>query len=176
MAERGGEAGFGLLETIVCVALLVMGGVLALALLPTVARASQTQLMREAATGVARNALERVRAAGAYVPPGAMQNASTRAAASATHAWVLHPNATYASAVRVRRALCGGTATATDVPVDVTLAYDRATDAVTVAVAYPPNPCVPATRATVALSAALAPAAVAPQTRVPAAIADPAQQ
>ena len=132
--------------------------------------------MREAATGIARNAIERVRAGAAYAPPGAMNDAAARAATAATHAWVLLPAATYASAVRVRRALCGGAGASTDVAADVTLAYDAAADTLSVAVSYPPDPCAPAVRATVALSAALAPPAYAPQTRVPAAIADPVQQ
>jgi type II secretory pathway pseudopilin PulG len=176
MGEREDEAGFGLLEVIVCVALLVLGSVLTLALVPTLARASQTQLMREAASGIARNAIERVRAAAAYDPPVAMSDAATRATTASTHAWALQPAATYDAAVRVRRALCGGTHPTTDVPMTVTLTYDQPSDAVTAAVAYPPNPCLPATRATVTRSAELAPAASAPQTRISTAIADPAQQ
>ena len=45
-----------------------------------------------------------------------------------------------------------------------------------VAVAYPPDPCDAATRATVVLSAQLAPASYAPRTQLPSAIADPAAQ
>ena len=176
MAERDAEAGFGLLEVIVCVALLVVGSVVALALVPTIARASQTQLMREAATGIARNALERARAASAYAPPAAMSDAAARAATVADHAWAFAAPATYTSGVRIRRALCGGTQASNDVPVSVTVSYDPAADAVTAAVVYPPNPCVPETQATVSLTAELAPAVDAPQTRVTTAIADPAQQ
>jgi type II secretory pathway pseudopilin PulG len=176
MADRAPDAGFALLELIVCVGVLLFGSVFALALVPALARASQTQLMREAADGVARNAIERVRAAGAYDPPAALADPATRAATASTHAWLLQPTATYAAAVRVRRALCGGAGPTTDVPVNVTLTYDASADAVTVAVSYPPNPCVPALLETITRTAELAPAAAAPQTRISTAIADPAQQ
>lgn len=166
--DRSAESGFGLIEVIVCVALLVAGSVLALALLPAIVRASQAQLLREAATGIARNAIERARAAAAYAPPAAV--------ATGSHAWALRPSASYPSAIRVRRALCGAPGPATDVPAAVELAYDAATDTLDVAVRYPPDPCRPGRLATVALAAVLAPPAYAPQTRIPASIADPAQQ
>jgi Tfp pilus assembly protein PilV len=170
------EDGFGLIEVIVCVALLVAGSVLALALLPAVARASQAQLMREAATGIARNAIERTRAAAAYAPPAAMSDAAARAVTTSTHAWVLHPAAHFTSAVRVRRSLCAASGATTDVAVDVALAYDASNDALTVAATYPPDPCDVARQTTLTLRAIVAPPADAPQTRVGADIADPAQQ
>ncbi len=170
------DAGFGLLEVIVCVALLIAGGVLALALLPSIARASQTGLMRSAATDIARNALERMRAASAYLPPPFALDPMQRSAALADHRWVLAPAASYAGAIRVRRALCNGAQPATDIAVTVTTQYDAANDTVSAAVDYPPNPCAGATRATVTLTAQLTPAAYAPQTVVSAGIADPARQ
>lgn len=176
MRERAPEAGFALLELIVCAGLLLLGSVFALALVPALARASQTQLVREAADGVARNAIERVRAAAAYDPPGALADATTRATTASTHAWVLQPAATYVSAVRVRRALCGSSGPTTDVPLSVTMTYDANADALTVAVTYPPDPCVPAQQSTLTRTAELAPAATAPQTRLSTAVADPAQQ
>lgn len=176
MTERTPEAGFGLLEVIVCVALLVAGSVFALALLPSLMRASQAGLLRAAATELARNAIERARAAAAYYPPGGLADPATRAVTTADHAWALASGANYAAAARVRRALCGTSAAATDVPMNVTLAYDAPSDVLTVAVAYPPDPCVPATRSSITLSAQLAPAGYAPQTRLPSAIADPALQ
>jgi Tfp pilus assembly protein PilV len=176
VTERANEAGFGLLEVIVCVALLLAGCVMTLALLPAVARASQTGLMRGAATDVARNAIERVRAAVAYYPPAAVSDPATRSAVTANHAWALQPAARFVAAARIRRALCGTTAASTDVPLPVAMTYDAAADLLTVAVTYPPNPCVPATTATLTLSAQLAPAGYAPQTQLPALIADPAQQ
>jgi len=174
--EPAGEAGFGLLELVVCVALLVMGAVLALALVPPLVRASQAQLMRDAATDVARNALERARAAAAYYSPAAVADAAARAATTATHAWAFGSAASDVAAARVERGLCGSGAPFTDVPLDVTTTYDAPSDTLTVRVAYPPDPCVPAMRATVALAAQLAPASYAPQTELVAPIADPAQQ
>jgi len=176
MTNRAPEAGFGLLEVIVCVALLIAGSVLALALLPSLARASQTGLLRGAATGIARNAIERARAAAAYYPAADVADSATRAATTANHAWVLGPNATYTAAVRVHRAFCGTNAQTTDVPMSVTLTYDAPSDTLTVGVSYPPNPCLPETQSAIALSAQLAPASYAPQTQLPSAIADPAMQ
>jgi Tfp pilus assembly protein PilV len=174
--EPSAEAGFGLLEVVVCVALLLVGCVFTLALLPAVARASQIGLMRTAATDVARNAIERVRAASAYVPPAAAADPATRTAATGNHAWALQPAAAYVAAARIERALCNGSGTTTDVPLPVAIAYDAVHDTLSVTVTYPPDPCVPATTRTVMLSAQLAPAGYAPQTQVPAAIADPAMQ
>jgi hypothetical protein len=99
-----------------------------------------------------------------------------RAATTANHAWAFGPNATYTAAAHVHRALCGTTAQTTDVPMSVTLTYDAPSDTLTVGVSYPPNPCIPATQSAIALSAQLAPASYAPQTRLPSAIADPAVQ
>jgi type II secretory pathway pseudopilin PulG len=176
MAERAEEAGFSLLELVMCVGLLSAGCVLALALLPVLARNAQAQMMRDAATGVARNAIERVRAATAYYPAGGVADPNLRRTTTADHAWVLAPAATYAAAVRVGHALCAAAATTTDVPLTVALTYDAPSDTLTVAVSYPPDPCAPAALATVSLAADLAPSAYAPQTMLPAAIADPALQ
>lgn len=176
MTERRSEAGFSLLEVVVCVALLVMGSVLALALLPALARASQAQLLRSAATEIARNAIERARAAAAYYPAAAVADPALRATATADHAWVFAPAANYVAAVRVHRAYCGSAAATSIVSMNVGLTYDAPSDTLTVAVAYPPNPCDVAVQATVSLAALLAPASYAPQTQLPAAIADPALQ
>ena len=170
------EAGFGLLELIVCVALAVIGSVLALALLPALARASQAQLLRGAATGIARNAIERARAAAAYYPASGVADATARAATTGDHAWVLAPATTYVAAVRVHRAFCGTAAATTDVPMTVNLTYDAPSDTLTVGVAYPPDPCNAAVHAGVSLAAQLAPASYAPQTQLPQTIADPARQ
>jgi type II secretory pathway pseudopilin PulG len=176
MAERTSEAGFGLLEVVVCVALLIVGSVLALALLPPLARASQAQLLRSAATGLARNAIERARAAAAYYPATGVADPALRATTTADHAWVLVPAATYTAAIRVHRGLCGAPAATSDVAMTVSQTYDAASDTLTVAVAYPPNPCDATTQSTVSLATQLAPASYAPQTQLPAAIADPALQ
>jgi hypothetical protein len=176
MIERANEGGYSLLEVVMCVGLLIAGSVLALALLPPLARASQTQQMRGAPTEVARNPIERARAAAAYYPPGAVADPLVRAATTTSHSWALAPSASYTAAAHVHRALCAGTAPASDVPMRVTLTYDAPGDALTVAVSYPPNPCAAAVQSTISLTAQLAPASYAPQTQLPAAIADPALQ
>jgi prepilin-type N-terminal cleavage/methylation domain-containing protein len=176
MIERRGEAGFSLIEVVVCVALLVVGSVLALALLPGLARASQAQLLRSAATGIARNAIERARAAAAYYPDVDIADPAQRATATADHAWAFAPAATYVAAVRVHRAYCGSAVATSIVSMTVNLTYDAPSDTLTVAVAYPPNPCEVAVQSTVTLATQLAPASYAPQTQLPAAIADPALQ
>ena len=171
------EGGYSLVELIVCVALLVLGTAVALGGLPVLARAAQAGLIREAATAVARNALERARAAAAYAPAGLVADPATRASTVANHAWVLAPAATYASAARIRGALCGNPGTSTDVPLTVTTAYDAATDRFTATVTYPRDPCASnAATATATLAATLTPAAYAPQTELQAPIADPEQQ
>jgi type II secretory pathway pseudopilin PulG len=173
VAERG-EAGFGLLELVVCVGLLVLGSVLALAALPALVRGSQTGVIRDAATDVARNAIERARAAAAYVPPQAVADPAARAAATAGHAWAFVPAAADVAAVHLERGWCGGSAT--DVALHVATTYDAPSDTLTVTVAYPPDPCLPGTIATLALAAQLAPPAYAPQTALDAPVADPAVQ
>lgn len=170
------ERGFTLIELVVCVALLFGGAVVALSLLAPLARASQAGLIRGAATEIARNALERARAAAAYYAPAAVSDPAARATATSNHAWVLAPGATYAAAARVHRAFCGGSSPTTDVPVLVTSVYAAATDRLTVTVAYPPDPCTPQTTTTVTLAATLAPAQYAPQTQLTTTIADPAYQ
>jgi len=176
MTDRAAEAGYSLLELVMCVALLIAGSVLALALLPAVVHASQADLLRGAATDIARNAIERARAAAAYYPPGALADPLARAATTANHGWALASSATYPAAAHVHRAFCGATPATTDVPMNVTLSYDAPSDTVTVAVSYPANPCEAANLSTISLSAQLAPAAYAPQTQLPSAIADPSVQ
>jgi type II secretory pathway pseudopilin PulG len=173
---RAGERGYSLLELLICVGLLVAGCVLALALLPGLVRRSQAELMRDAATQVARNAIERVRAAAAYYPAGAVSDPAARAVTTADHAWALLPAASYLAAARVHGALCGSASPSTDVPMNVALRYDAPSDTLTVAVSYPPDPCAASVQATVSLAAQLAPASYAPQTVLQSAIADPALQ
>jgi prepilin-type N-terminal cleavage/methylation domain-containing protein len=176
MIERRSEAGFSLIEVVVCVALLVVGSVLALALLPGLARASQAQLLRSAATGIARNAIERARAAAAYYPAADVADPAQRVTATADHAWAFMPAANYVAAVRVHRAYCGAAAATSIVSMTVNLSYDAPSDTLTVTVAYPPNPCEVAAQSTFTLATQLAPASYSPQTQLPAAIADPALQ
>lgn len=173
-AERANDAGFGLIELVVCAGLLVFGAVLALALLPALVRASQAGVLRGAATEVARNALERARAAAAYLPPQRAADPLARAAVAAGHSWAFVPAATNRAAVHVERGWCG--AGPADVALDVATAYDAASDTLSVTVAYPLDPCASGAHASITLAAQLAPAAYAPQTELTAPVADPALQ
>jgi Tfp pilus assembly protein PilV len=161
------EAGFSLLEVLICVALLVAGGLIALSVVPTLAHESQHDLLRDAATNIGRTEIERAQAATAYYPTGGYV---------ANHSYALNPMATYIAMAHVHRGYCTGAAATTDVPMTVTDAYASATDTVTVTVSYPRNPCDPTVQDTVALSAVLAPSALVPGTAMSAAIDDPAQQ
>jgi len=161
------DEGFSLVEVVICVGLVVAACVASLAVVPTLVRASQSGIMRDAATGLARVAIERVRAATAYYP-------ST--GATATHAYALNPSASYAAAVHVHRGWCDATHATTDVPMSVALTYDASTDTVSATVSYPRQACSTALDAQVMLSAPLAPSALAPGTVIVAPIDDPAQQ
>jgi type II secretory pathway pseudopilin PulG len=161
------EGGFALVEVVVCVALLVAACVAALGVLPGLIRASQSDLLRDAARNLGTAAIERVRAATAYAPAtGAAPN----------HAYALKASASYIATAHVHRALCGGAQPATDVPMNVQMTYDAAADDVTVTVDYPRNACDPGVRANVVVSAQLAPSALVPGTTTITPIDDPATQ
>jgi Tfp pilus assembly protein PilV len=162
-----GDAGFTLVETVVCVALLVTACVSALALVPTLVHASQSALLRDAATTIARTEIERVHAATAYYPPSGY---------AANHAYALNATTAYTTTAHLHRNLCNGAQTTTDVSMNVAVAYAPATDSVTVTVDYPRNACDPSARESVALAAQLAPSALVPGTTVGVPIDDPAQQ
>lgn len=169
------DAGFALLELTVCVGLVLAGAVVALALLPALTRAARSGIVRAAATDAAHNAIERARAASAYLPPAAAADPAARAALAAGHGWALGPADAYSGAVRVRGPLCG--ASGGDVPLSVSAAYDATADRLTVTVSYPRDPCDPASPSeSVRASEALFPAAFAPGTAVAAPIADPRRQ
>jgi prepilin-type N-terminal cleavage/methylation domain-containing protein len=167
MAEPERDAGFTLVEVVVCVALLAAACVASVSVLPTLVRASQSGVMRDAATNLARTALERVRAATSYYPASGY---------SADHSYALAPSASYVAAVRVHRGWCDSAQTSAVVAMTVSLAYDAASDTVTATVAYPRTACQTTVLDRVALSAQLAPSALAPGTPVTAAIGDPARQ
>jgi prepilin-type N-terminal cleavage/methylation domain-containing protein len=170
------EAGFSLIEVVVCVAVLTFGCVAALGAFPPLVRNADAGLMRAAATSIARNAIERVRAAVAYYPPGSALDPAARARTTADHAWALVRSSTYDTVARFERSFCGSAALTTDVPMTVTTSYDATSDTVAVSVQYPPSPCVPSAHTTVTLSALLAPSAYAPQTVLPQTVADPERQ
>jgi hypothetical protein len=170
------DAGFSLVELVVCVGLVLLGAVTALGLVPVLARAANAGIVRAAATDVARNALERARAAAAYAPPALVADPAARSAALADHAWALAPAASFAAAARMRGPLCGNAA-GLDVPLAVDARYDAAADRLTVAVSYPRDPCDPGSPSErIVLAATLTPAAYAPGTLLGAPIADPAKQ
>ena len=165
--DRSGEAGFTLIEVLICVALVVSGCVVVLGLLPTLVRASQADLLRDAATNIARAEIERARAATAYYPVSGF---------TASHAYALNATAAYATSAHVHRDYCGAGTATTDVPMNVSDAYTAADDALTVTVLYPNNPCIDLGKRTVVLTAQLAPSALIPGTTVSGTIGDPALQ
>jgi prepilin-type N-terminal cleavage/methylation domain-containing protein len=161
------EAGFTLIEVIVCVALVASACVAALAVLPTLVRATQRDLVRDAASGVAQLELERIRAATAYYPASGV---------TPNHAYALNPSASYATTAHVHRTMCGGNAATTDVPLAVSDTYVAATDTVTITVSYPPDPCRPQTLAQLSISARVPPSLTIPGSTVTVPIGDPAIQ
>jgi prepilin-type N-terminal cleavage/methylation domain-containing protein len=167
MGEPERDAGFTLVEVVVCVALLAAACVASVSVLPTLVRASQSGVMRDAATNLARTAIERVRAATAYYPASGY---------AADHSYALAASASYVAAVRVHRGWCDPARTSADVQMTVSLAYDAPSDTVTATVAYPRIACQTAVLDQIVMRAQLAPSALAPGTPVSAAIADPAQQ
>ena len=171
------EGGYSLLELVICVGLTVVVAVTALAALPLLARSAQAGIVRDAAFEAGLNAIERIRAAAAYYPAALVTDSAARATTTADHRWVLAASATYASAARIERPLCGAAAATVDVPLAVASTYDATTDRLTVTVGYPRDPCSDSSPAdAVTLSATLAPAQYAPQTQLHAAIGDPTQQ
>ena len=173
--RRDPEAGFSLLEVIMCIGLVLLGSAVALGLLPSLVHGSQQDLLRMAATDAGRNALERIRAAAAYYPTtggaGDLTNTSD-------HAWAFVPGLTSTTriAARVHRALCATAASTTNVTMSLTTTYDRAGDSVRIVVAYPRNPCDATVRDSVTLVAPLAAAQWYPQTTLATPINDPALQ
>lgn len=174
-AERSREAGFSLIEVVLCVGLLAAGAVAALGVLPSLVRASQQELVRSAAAQTARNAIERVRAAVAYYPANAGIGDVT---STSGHAWAFDPrgSATYVSAAHVHRSLCGSATSGSDVPMPVTIAFDAPSDTVRVTVSYPADPCGAGGKATIAMSARLSVSQWSPQTQVPVPVDEPLQQ
>lgn len=169
------EAGFSLLEVIVCVGLVFLGTAVALGVLPALVRRSQQDVLRIAATDAGRNAIERVRAAVAYYPTAAGAGDVTQ---TNDHAWAFAPGFSSTSdvAVRVHRALCSTAQATTDVPMHLSTSYDRETDTLRVRVDYPRNACDATVRDSVILSAPLAASQWYPQTVLTVPINDPAQQ
>jgi prepilin-type N-terminal cleavage/methylation domain-containing protein len=167
MADVAREEGFTLIEVVVCVALMVAACVAGLGVLPTLAHASQDDVLRDAATTIARTAIDRARAVAAYYPAAGYQP---------NHAYAFNPTSTYTAAAHVHRAFCGGSGTTTDVAMIVQLAYDATTDTVTANVQYPRSPCDPTTTRNVNINAQLMPSLLQPGTAITTTIGDPTQQ
>jgi len=167
MADVAPDEGFTLIEVVVCVALMVAACVAGLGVLPTLAHASQDDVLRAAATTIARTAIDRARAVSAYYPAGGYQP---------NHAYAFNPSSTYTAAAHVHRAFCGASGSTTDVAMTVQLAYDATTDTVSATVHYPRSPCDPTTTATVSVNAQLMPSLLLPGTSITTAIGDPTQQ
>ena len=165
--ERNAEAGFSLVEVLVCVALTVAACVSALGVLPTLAHASQGDVLRDAATNAGEVAIERARAAAAYYPATGYRP---------NHSYALNASSTYVAAAHVHHAYCGAPVTTTDVSLAVTSVYDVQSDTIAVTVRYPRNPCDPTVQNSVVLDAQLAPSALMPGTTIATPIDDLSRQ
>jgi type II secretory pathway pseudopilin PulG len=165
MAEP--EAGFSLIEVVVCVAVMIAACVAGLSAVPALVHASQEGVLRDAATTIARAAIERVRAATAYYPSSGYQ---------AGHAYALAPAATYVAEAHVHRGFCQADRALSDIVMTVHLTYDSVADSVTATVSYPRDPCDPTAQSEAIVTAQLTPSALIPGTTVVTPIDDPSQQ
>jgi type II secretory pathway pseudopilin PulG len=167
MDDASREEGFGLIEVVICVAVMIAACVAGLGVVPALARASQEGVLRDAATTIARAAIDRARAATAYYPPGGYEP---------THTYALNPSVAYTAEAHVHRGFCNPGQTTTNVAMNVRVTYDAASDAVTAAVSYPRDACDPTMQSEVTVTAQLTPSALAPGTTMVTPIGDPAQQ
>jgi type II secretory pathway pseudopilin PulG len=179
MTELRGQAGFSLLEAIVstaAIAVVIAGAAGALA---AIARGAEPNRVRDLATQTARNQLTYARAATMYAPPSASGlNTASLATLAATRTWALAtgPRTFMTSGTLLSpTALCGTNGTVMTVPLTVTTDYEESASSLTftATVTYPPNPCDPATTASVTLSEELGPIAVVPGTIVTRSITNP---
>jgi len=163
------EAGFTLIELVLCVAIIALAGAATLGALAAVARNATPGVTRDVALMVAENALARARAAAAYVPLGTGTAASDPAAAGLLNAGTQH----YLGGAQVRgNDLCGADAVRT-LQLPVTTSY--AANVFTVTVRYPRNPCTTTADATLTESETLAPPLYLPGHVVSRAVAVPAR-
>jgi prepilin-type N-terminal cleavage/methylation domain-containing protein len=172
------EAGFTLLETVVCVGIIAIVTLAATGAMAAIARNAEPGAVRALALMQAENAIVRARVATSYARPA---SAATDARGLA---WALAPGThAFVVAGKMMGPVCGATAAVT-VPLAVTTTFDGAAS-FRVVVAYPLNPCtvtgVPnaadtATAATVELDATLPNPVYAPGTQIPRAILDPSLQ
>ncbi|MGB8266987.1 MAG: prepilin-type N-terminal cleavage/methylation domain-containing protein [Candidatus Velthaea sp.] len=184
-STKTAESGFTLVEVVVVVALVAIAGLASVAAVAAIGRNGEPQTNRNLALMVARNALERARAAAAYLPLAATPAASSRVAAFARAgdaSYVLQLGATSFSAqVAVPAVTCGsgsvrqialsGTAVVTPPAAGAT------GTTIAVNVTYPPSACAPSATRSVSLSETLPPPLLAPGTQVYAPLSgEPAEQ
>ena len=130
------ERGFALLEVVCCIAVLAIAMAATLGAVAAVARNAENGATRDAAMMVAENAMARARAAADYVP-SAQANPDT---ASQNASWAFAANASYTAGARLLGpALCAAGSKTLQLP--VTTSYSSSTNAFTVNVTYPRDPC-----------------------------------
>jgi prepilin-type N-terminal cleavage/methylation domain-containing protein len=163
------EAGFTLIELVICIAILALVGAATVGALAAVARNAMPNVTRDAALMVAENALVRARAAAVYVPLGTGVASSDPAAAHLLNVGALQYVAG-ASLQANERCGTGGTHT---LQFPVTTSYGS--NVFTVTVRYPRNPCSTTNDETLTESETLAPPVYLPEHVVGRAVAVPAR-
>jgi prepilin-type N-terminal cleavage/methylation domain-containing protein len=155
-----GEAGFTLIELVVCLAILAVVGAATIGAVAAVARNAVPNVTRDVALMVAENTLVRARAAAAYVPQATGAAPVDPATANLISA---QPQQFTAGAQLRASDLCGSHQQSRTLRLAVATSY--AANVFTVRVTYPRNPCAAAPggavgaadEASVTLSATLAP-------------------
>ena len=164
------EAGFTLIELVLCVAILALAGAATIGAVAAVARNAMPNVTRDAALMVAENALVRARAAGAYVPIGSGTAPSDPAAAHLINAGTQQY---VAGAVLRATDLCNPGGKVRTLQLAVLTGY--AGNVFTVTVRYPRNPCASTADASLTQSETLAPPLYLPDHILPLPVAVPAR-
>jgi prepilin-type N-terminal cleavage/methylation domain-containing protein len=163
------EAGFTLIELVLCMAILALVGAATVGAFAAIARNAMPAVTRDAALMVAQNALVRARAAAAYAPvtmPGTPSDPVTANLLNAgTQQYI-------AGAQLLANDLCG-TGTPRTLQLPVTTNY--AANVFTVTVRYPRNPCSSTNDATLSESETLPPPLSLPEHGVARTVAVPAR-
>jgi prepilin-type N-terminal cleavage/methylation domain-containing protein len=131
-----GEAGFTLIELVVCLAIFAVAGAATIGAVAAVARNAVPNVTRDAALMVAENTLVRARAAAAYVPLASGVAPVDPVAANLITAQTQQ----FTAGARLRaNDLCGSHQQSRTLRLPVTTSY--ASNIFTVRVTYPRNPC-----------------------------------
>ncbi len=159
-ARTSGERGFTLLELLVCAFLLAIAGAATAGAFAAVARNAAGGETRAVALMAAENAIARARAVTAYVQAA---DPSAAAAQATDRSWALvaGTQSFFAGAKLRAPAQCGGTKSVR-LTLPVTTSYDGASQAFSVTVGYPSDPCSPQADRSLTLRAVLPPSAYAP--------------